>query len=264
MVTVNDILTYINDLAPTTMKMDWDNVGLLCGSRNQEVTKILVALDPFESVCKEAAAIGADLIITHHPLIFKAPNTITDDTSLGRSILFLAQHGISAINAHTNLDCAPDGVNDVLAKTLGLQNIQVIAPNGINERGEPWGLLREGTTQTQPLEDFLPLVKNALGSQGLRYVSGGKPVYKVAVGGGACAGEMALAIKAGCDTFVTSDVRYNQFWDAMEQGLNLIDAGHFHTENPICPVIRDKLQRTFPEIQVVLSQIHTDCAKFFV
>ena len=264
MVTVNDILTYLNTLAPASMKMDWDNVGLLCGSRNQQVKKILVALDPFESVCKEAAAIGADLIITHHPLIFKAPTTITDDTSLGRSILFLAQHGISAINAHTNLDCAPGGVNVVLAQTLGLNNIEVIAPNGITENGEPWGLLRQGTIDPQPLEDFLPYVKSALGSQGLRYVSTGTPVHKVAVGGGACAGEMHLAIKAGCDTFITSDVRYNQFWDAQEQGLNLIDAGHFHTENPICPVLQEKLQGTFPQIQVVLSQIHTDCAKFFV
>ena len=263
MVTVNDILTYLNTLAPASMKMDWDNVGLLCGSRSQEVKKVLVALDPFESVCAEAAAMGADLIVTHHPLIFRSPNTVTDDTSLGRSILFLARNGISAINAHTNLDCAPGGVNDVLAQTLSLQDIQVISPNGTTEDGQPWGLLRQGTLPQQTLQDFLAHVKNALGCPGLRYVDSGKPVCKVAVGGGSCGGEMGLAIKAGCDTFVTADVRYNQFWDAQEQGLNLIDAGHFYTENPVCPVLVHKIQTAFPEIQVVLSQIHTDCAKFF-
>ena len=264
MVTVNDILAYMNTLAPASMKMDWDNVGLLCGSRTQQVKKVLVALDPFESVCREAAQVGADLIVTHHPLIFRAPNTVTDDTALGRSILFLAQNSISAINAHTNLDCAPGGVNDVLAQTLGLQNIQVVAPTGTTEDGQPWGLLRQGTVPMQSLETFLSHVKSALGCSGLRYVDGGKSVFKVAVGGGACAGEMGLAIKEGCDTFVTADVRYNQFWDAREQGLNLIDAGHFHTENPICPVLAEKLRAAFPEIQVVLSQIHTDCANFFV
>ena len=107
MTTVKDILIYLETLAPASMKMDWDNVGLLCGSTSQSVRKILVALDPFEHVCREAEEIGADLIVTHHPLIFQPCKAVTDETSLGRSILFLASHGISAINAHTNLDCAP-------------------------------------------------------------------------------------------------------------------------------------------------------------
>ena len=106
MATVNDILAYLETLAPRSMKMDWDNVGLLCGSRKAEVTKILVALDPFEGVCQEATAWGADLIVTHHPLIFQALKSITDETSIGRSIQLLCREGISAINAHTNLDCA--------------------------------------------------------------------------------------------------------------------------------------------------------------
>lgn len=263
MTTVNDILTYLETLAPTSMKMDWDNVGLLCGSKSKEVTKILVALDPFESVCSEAVQMGADLLITHHPLIFQPVKAITDETAVGRAILRLICSGISAINAHTNLDCVPGGVNDVLAQKLELQDIQVIAPSGVDEEGRPWGLLRQGAVQTQPLEQFLCRVKEALGCQGLKYVDGGKPVSKVAVGGGACAGELRYAVNAGCDTFVTSDVKYNQFWDAKELGLNLIDAGHFHTENPVCPVLAQKLQAAFPEVTVVLSENHTDCAKFF-
>ena len=264
MVTVNDILQYMNTLAPASMKMDWDNVGLLCGSRSREVRKILVALDPFESVCREAAREGADLIVTHHPLIFRAPNALTDDTALGRCVLFLAQNGISAINAHTNLDCAPGGVNDVLAQKLGLKDIQVINPTGTTEDGQQWGLLRMGTVDAQDLQIFLSHVKNTLGCQGLRYTDGGKQVCKVAVGGGACAGEMSMALRSGCDTFVTADVRYNQFWDAQEAGLNLIDAGHFHTENPICSVLAQKLQEQFPQIAVTVSKNHKDCANFFV
>ena len=128
MTTVADILRFLETLAPRSMKMDWDNVGLLCGSKNAEVTKVLVALDPFEGVCHEAADVGAQLIVTHHPLIFRAPKAITDDTSIGRSIMFLCAHGISAINAHTNLDQVPGGVNDVLAAKLGLENIEIINP----------------------------------------------------------------------------------------------------------------------------------------
>ena len=263
MTTVADILKYVETLAPRYMKMDWDNVGLLCGSRATPVTKVLVALDPFEHVCREAADWGAELIVTHHPLIFQALKSITDEASIGRGILLLCRHGISAINAHTNLDCAPGGVNDVFAAKLGLENIQVISPTGANEEGIPYGLLRCGEVAEQPLADFLGVVKAALGCEGLRYVDGGKPVCKVAVGGGSCAGAMLDAVATGCDTFVTADIKYNQFWDAHDLGLNLIDAGHFHTENPVVAVLAEKLQAAFPEIEVKISEKHNDCMKFY-
>lgn len=263
MATVADILNSLESLAPRFMKMDWDNVGLLCGSRNQEVSKILVALDPFEGVCREAADWGADLIVTHHPLIFKALNAVTDETSIGRSIQLLCRQGISAINAHTNLDCAPGGVNDKLAQALGLSDIQVINPMGVDESGREWGLLRKGIAAEQSLSDFLATVKTSLGCEGLRYADGGKPVRKVAVGGGACASELMDAVRAGCDTFVTSDVKYNQFWDARDLGLNLIDAGHFYTENPVTAYLAEQLCAAFPEIPVKISETHADCMKFF-
>ncbi len=263
MTTVNDILNYIETLAPRGMKMDWDNVGLLCGSRKTEVTKVLVALDPFEGVCAEAAAMGAELIVTHHPLIFRPLPKITDETSIGRAIQILCRSGISAINAHTNLDQAPDGVNFVLARKLGLEHIQVIHPQGMDEEGREWGLLRQGEVTQQPLEDFLHTVNDKLGCAGLRYVNPNPTVHHVAVGGGACAGDMLAALDAGCDTFVTSDVKYNQFWDAQDLGLNLIDAGHFPTENPVVEVLAAKLQAAFPEIQVKISETHHDCMKFY-
>ena len=255
--TVGDILQFVETLAPSSMKMEWDNVGLLCGSKSAEVTKVLVALDPFEGVCHEAQDIGAQLIVTHHPLIFRAPKAITDDTSVGRSIMFLCRNGISAINAHTNLDQVPGGVNDVLASRLGLEHVQII--NAV----DGYGLLRCGEVKLQPMEDFLAVVKDQLGCSGLRYVNSGKPVHKVAVGGGACADEMLEAFHAGCDTFVTADVKYNQFWDAYDLGMNLIDAGHFHTENPVVSVLAEKIAAAFPDLQVEISKTHTDCVKYY-
>jgi dinuclear metal center YbgI/SA1388 family protein len=245
------------------MKMDWDNVGLLCGSRSTSVTKVLIALDPFEGVCEEAASWGAQLIVTHHPLIFRPISAVTDETAIGRSIQLMCRKGISAVNAHTNLDCAPGGVNDILARKLDLSDISVIDPMGADETGAPWGLLRCGTVDSQPLSAFLPRVKSALGCEGLRYVDAGKPVSKVAVGGGSCADEMMSAIAAGCDTFVTSDVKYNQFWDAKDLGLNLIDAGHFYTENPVTGYLAEKISAAFPEVTVKISETHRDCMKFY-
>lgn len=262
MVTVNDIQQFIETLAPTYMKEEWDRVGLNCGHAGKEVRRILVALDPFAHVCQEAKEMGADLLITHHALIW-TPGFVSDFTEQGRNTLYLIENNIACINAHTNLDCAPGGVNDILAQKLGLERIQVIAPKGVNDQGQQWGLLRQGTVKKQSLQDFLQVVKDSLGCPGLRYVDGDKDVRNVAVGGGACAGEMELAVKAGCDTFVTADIKYNQFWDAKAMGINLIDAGHFYTENPVCRYLTQQLREAFPEVTVIMSTKHTDCTKFF-
>ena len=165
MVTVNDILLWLETLAPKSMKMDWDNVGLLCGSGSTPVTRVLVALDPFEHVCREAASWGAELIVTHHPLIFRPLARITDETSIGRSILALCRHGISAINAHTNLDCSPGGVNDVLATTLGLENTQVIHPSGVDAQGREWGLLRPCRIHSSALQKAASASSNLFNHQ---------------------------------------------------------------------------------------------------
>ena len=236
---------------------------MYCGSAGQEVHKILVALDPFEGVCREAADKGADLLVTHHPLIFRPRKSVTDGDDVGRSILFLAKHGISALNAHTNLDCAPGGVNDVLAETLGLADVDVLDPMGVDGQGRLWGLLRAGTVEAQPLPQFLAHVKARLQVQGLRYVDGGRPVRKVAVGGGACADELPAVLAAGCDTFVTADVKYNEFYDARAEGVNLIDAGHFATENPVVAVLAAKLRAAFPEIPVECAETHRDYMNFY-
>lgn len=263
MVTVKDVLEYIEAFAPAYMKEDWDRVGLNCGHLNKEVKSILVALDPFEAVCKEAKEIGADLLVTHHALLW-TPGFITDADEQGRNALFLIENGIACINAHTNLDNAPFGINHCLADILRLSDITVINPKGTDPKGHPWGLLRSGFVPEQDLGTFLTHTKECLQCDGLRYVDAGKPVHRVAVGGGACAGEMHQAVAAGCDTFVTADVKYNQFWDAKALGLNLIDAGHFHTENPGITHLFNLLFYAFPDIEVNFSQVHTDCAKFFL
>lgn len=262
MATVREIISFIQSIAPLHMKEDWDNVGLNCGHMDAEVDTVLVALDPFMHVCREAKEVGAQLLLTHHALIWE-PGFVNDQTQWGKCALYLIENGIAHVNAHTNMDCAPGGVNDQLAGTLGLQNVSILNPQGPDDQGRIWGLLRCGEVNEQPLEAFLQVVKDSLGCKGLKYADGGKPVHKVAVGGGACASEVYLAAQAGCDTFVTSDVKYNGFWDAKDLGISIIDAGHFHTENPVTGYMASRLSAAFPEITVKISEKHTDCANFF-
>ena len=262
MVTVRDIMNFIESVAPSYMKEDWDNVGLNCGRMDREVDTVLVALDPFMHVCREAREVGAQLLLTHHALIWE-PGFVNDQTQWGKCALYLIENGISHVNAHTNLDCAPGGVNDCLAEKLGLSRISILHPQGPDDRGRYWGLIRTGEVEAQNLATFLATVKENLGCKGLKFADGGKPVRKVAVGGGACASELQAVAAAGCDTFVTADVKYNQFWDARTLGVNLIDAGHFHTENPVFPVLAAKLQAAFPDVEIKISETHTDCMKYY-
>lgn len=260
MTTVSDILNFMNTIAPPNRQEKWDRAGLNCGHLNAAVTKILVALDPFMESCREAKAFGAELLVTHHTLLWDG-GFITDRDPVGANALFLIENGIAHINAHTSLDLANGGVNDALAAKLGLSNVQIVEP--MTDGGESYGLLRMGTVEEQSLESFLGHVKNALNCDGLRYVNCGKPVRRVAVCGGSGMGELAAVVAAGCDTYVTGDVKYNSFREAYDAGINVIDAGHFHTENPVVAVLAEKMSAAFPEIQVKISQTNWDRMKFY-
>ena len=254
MPTVNEIRNRCLAWAQPDWKEEWDNVGLLCGSAGAEVSKLLVALDVTMAVAKEAAEWGAELIVSHHPLLFSTSN-LSDETPEGALLLYLARHRIAVVSLHTNLDSAPGGVNDVLAQRLGLEGIQTFD-------GGDHGIGRIGTVPEQALEAFVRFVKERLGADGVRYADGGRPVRRVAVGGGSCMDFLPQAIAAGCDTFVTGDIKYHQFQQAAKLGVNLIDAGHFPTEDPVCEVLCGCLRGQFPEIEVKKSGIHGDCVKF--
>ena len=256
MTTVGEVLSFLQEKAPFELQENFDNAGFLVGREASHVSKILVSLDITEEVVQEAAGQGAQLIVAHHPVIFSGVKAMTDQTSVGKILLSLAENGIAAICAHTNLDAVEDGVNDALALRLGLSDIGQLRQTGVDGQGRPYGIGRVGMIPEQPLYDFAMAVKRLLGANGIRLVDGGKPVHKVAVGGGACADFMTDALAWGCDTFVTSDVKYHQFLDAKALGLNLVDAGHYPTENVICSVLRDWLAERFPQTAVSVSQRH--------
>ena len=172
----------------------------------------------------------------------------------------LVKCGIAAICAHTNLDAAHGGVNGCLARVLELSGIGQLCQAGVDEKGRPYGIGRTGTVHRPGLSagEYAAFVKEKLDSASVRFVDGGRPVRKVAVGGGACGSMMGEALAAGCDTFVTADLKYNQFLDARAMGLNLMDAGHFPTENVVCAPLAARLAKALPDVEVRLPQVHRE------
>ena len=249
MITVRDVESTLYNWAPSGLAASWDNVGLLVGAPDREVKKILTTLDITESVVDEAVQTGADLIVAHHPVMnctWHPVQTLRTDDRQGRILTGLVENHISAICMHTNLDAADGGVNDALAEKLGLLQTEYLTDEKIG---------RVGTLKCQiPLVEFTRFVVKSLGCNGLRYTDCGRPVHRVAVGGGACGEYIAQAIALGCDTFVTSDLRYHDFLDTKE--LNLIDAGHFPTEQVIVPELCRRLQAAFSAVSVSTSISH--------
>ena len=242
MVLVNDVLEFLWSVAPEMCKEPWDNVGFLVGRKSAPVTKIMVALDITFPVIAEAKAWGAELLVSHHPLIWDGHKHVTDTVLQQDKVMTLVENHQAAICMHTNLDKAEGGVDDTLCQVLSLTPERHLGADGI------------GHVSMLPIpmaiEDFLALVQQRLGANGLRYFDAERPVQRVATGCGACGDYLEDAYRAGCDTFVTGDVKYNVFLDAQGYGMNLIDAGHFPTENPVIQKLVVKLKDAFPQLKV--------------
>ena len=258
MTTVYDVYQLIQEKAPFELQMSFDNAGFLVGRSDRSVSRVLVALDITEAVIHEAIEKGAELIVCHHPVIWGGAKSVTDMSVTGSKLLLMIENGIAAICAHTNLDAVHGGVNDALAERLGLAEIEQLHQDGVDANGMPYGIGRVGIVPEQTLFDFALFVKETLGSNGIRLVDGGRSVRKVAVGGGSCSNMIGDAIAKGCDTFVTSDVKYDGFLDAKAMGINLIDAGHYPTENVISPILQSWLLEQFPQLEIMISEDHSE------
>lgn len=262
MAKVCEIRDFLGEIAPFEMKMDFDNVGFLAGNSTDEVTKIMASLDITDEVIDEAEEKGANLIVSHHPMFFSLKN-VTDEDMTGKRVMRLLRKGMNAICMHTNLDAAKGGVNDLLAKKAGLTDIELLCVDGVTKDGEEYCVGRVGQLrEPMPMEEYLTRIKYALQAGGLRYHSAGIPVKKVAVVGGSGMSMISEVLKKGCDTFITSDIKYDAFLDARAGGYNLIDADHFCTENVVVPYLAGSISKKFPDIDVLISERHCQTAKF--
>lgn len=257
MSTVQEILTFLEGFAPPELAEHWDNVGLLCGDRNQTVTAALCALDITEQVVEEAMERGAQLIVAHHPAIFTSVSRVTTDDATGRVLRAAIKHDIALICMHTNADSAWGGVNDALAAALFLTNVVNMEAGDNRMLGRVGDLPRE----MQP-QEFAVYVKECLRAGGVRFCDGGHAIRRVAVGGGACGKMMDDALAKGADAFVIGDCSYDLMQRAQSIGLTLVDAGHFPTENPIAAVFADQIGGAFPQVRTMVSERHADCIQF--
>ena len=266
-ITVEDIRRAVNDIAPFELAESWDNPGLLVGDPATEVKQVLTCLDVTETSARKAVELGCNVIVAHHPLIFKGIRNLSAGEPATATLKVLLQHDIAVIAAHTNLDIAEGGVNDTLARLIGLDmdTLQGFVPAGKMPDGRPafMGRIGEPRQSGLTLDGFVAQVAAALPAGQVRFVradslrrfdaAGGSAttVRRVALCSGSGAEFIPQAAAMGADTYVTGDVRYHDAQLAANLGLNLIDAGHFGTEFPIAHVLHEKLAALFPKIPVV-------------
>ncbi len=249
--TVKQLYDYLNDKIPSSLSCEWDNDGLMCcPSPNRQVHRALVCLDATADAVAAAKTGAYDLILTHHPLIFKGVKRIDGEDFLSAKIIDLIKSDIAVLSFHTRLDAMQGGVNDTLCSLLGLSEVEGFAD----------GIGRIGTLGTTVDAQALAVqVKKALSADGVFVADAHKKCHRVAVLGGGGDGEIALAAAAGADTYISGDFSYHSKTDAPDMGINLIEAGHFQTEHPVCRVLRELLLSA--DSQIVCDIYHSNRTK---
>lgn len=239
MTTVGNIADFLNEIAPFETQESWDNSGFLIGDPDKPVEKIAVALDVTNDTLRQADAFGADLLVSHHPVIFNP----VKDVLAGSPAYYAVRHNIDVISVHTCWDLAEGGVNDVLANLIGLSDITPICED---ENGH--AMLRMGTLKTAvPAEGFADVVAAALETV-VRVSLPEKSIRTVAVCGGAGASMLPQLAPLHVDAYVTGDAKHNDFLDAVDLDISLLAAGHYETETVSMPVLAELLRKAFPDL----------------
>ena len=244
---IREIYDFLDSIAPYNTQCEWDNSGFMCGDMDRDVDSVMLCLDCTNDVIEQAVANNCRCIVCHHPLIFSPVKKIYAGTPLYNAI----KNDITVISAHTNLDMAEDGVNDVLSKILGLTDCEKLFAEGAP-------FMRMGNVSEQSAIAFASFVADILGN-GAEVYDSGRMVKKVAVCGGAGGEYIPEAFAAGCDTFITGEAKHHERLEAGRLGINLIVAGHFSTEVPVLQNLCDKLVRAFPRHSVFIASEEALC-----
>lgn len=250
------IITAIETFAPKRLAQNWDNVGLMVGDTKWEVKKLLLSLDSSEDVIDYAIENEFDMIVTHHPLIFSPLKAVRGDVPSGRKIIKLIQNKICLYSAHTNFDSAKGGVTDVLCNKTGVYNTEIIDVTGIDKNGDAYGIGKIGKIENKmSVAEYADFIKKALDVKYVNIIGNlNAMVQKVAVCGGSGSSLISKARFLGADVFVTGDIQHHDALDAIELGLNIIDAGHYYTENIAMPIMMEYLKsiKNLKELEIEL------------
>ena len=236
---IKDIIKFLEERFPLSLQEDWDNSGLQIGNIENDLTNIMISLDIDEQTIQKAKEKSCNLIINHHPFLFSSIKSIDLNEEKGKIIKDLIKNDITVFAMHTNLDIGKGGVNDNLAKLLELRDISNLDTNNENP------MARFGYIDEKTAYDFSKFVKEKLNCKGLiLYGDKNKKIKKVALCGGAGSDFISDAIKKDCDLIVTSDVKYHEAIDNCKK-INIVDPGHFASENHIIYMIKDLLEKNF-------------------
>jgi dinuclear metal center YbgI/SA1388 family protein len=262
MSTVSDAIAFLEEFAPPLLAESWDNVGLLVGRRDADVKTIITCLTLTPDVAQEAVGEGAQLIVSHHPVLFRGAKTITDSTSEGLTLLQLIEHGIAVYSPHTSFDSALLGVNQQLANGFGLVDVAPLRPSeNAAIGGGRMGCLEKPVL----LREFLGILRSAVSAEYVEYCGlPGAPVSKVAVACGSAAEFLADAVSAGCDTFVTGEASFHSALEAREKGLNLILLGHYSSERHAVERLASILGEALTDTDVFASRVEIDPLAVFL
>ena len=251
---LKEIIAALERLAPPRLQEEWDNSGLQVGFPEAEVSRVLVCLDITEAIVDEAVAKQCNMIVSHHPLLFKALRQVSDATYQQRCVVRALSAGISIYSAHTSLDNAPGGVNHKIAGLLGLQNLRWLAPLEGEDAGS--GLVGE-LPRPEKDADFLARVKRSFGVQCLRHSAlDGREIRRVALCGGAGAFLLGDSVRAGADCFLSGEFHYHDYFE--NGGVLLAELGHYQSEQFTQDLLLDWLKANCPGLEVLKTAIDTN------
>ena len=242
---LKDIIKIVEENYLPCLAYDWDNSGLFFGDIEKEIKKVLVTLDVTPNIINQAIENGADMILSHHPIMMDGIKSLADGTMLSDMIINAVKNDICIYSAHTNMDTAKNGINQKLAELFNLEDICVL------ENDKPFddcGLGRIGSLKNEiSLVDFCELVKEKLNTPFVRVCGDDRKIKKVAVASGSCSEYVPTAIKKGADVIITADMKYHHCIEFVYDGIAIIDAGHFPTEN----IVKDMFGEILTDVEVI-------------
>ncbi len=254
-----DIIEVLESVAPPEIQESWDNSGLSVGDTGMEVKSAILALDCTEDVIYEALETGANMIITHHPLIFRGIKRISPDTGTGRMLMMAVKEDLVIYSLHTNMDKVISGVSGKMAQKLGLENLSFLKPDPSGETGT--GLV--GTLpQSLKYDELVVKVKNAFNVKCIRSSSvPDERISRIALCGGSGASFAEDAFRSGAQVYITGDISYHHFFT--EKGFTIMDIGHYESETGVLDVIKDILLKKMPTFAVRIAAKNNNPIHYF-
>ena len=255
----HDVISYLERLAPLQLAEQWDNVGLLLGDRSRSVSRVMTCLTLTEDVAEEAIADGADMIICHHPILFRAVKRLTSDHAEGRLILRLAEARVLVYSPHTAFDSARDGINAQIAESLQLEEVRPLRPSAMEPDGSVGGGRCGTLPRAVPLRELVSEARKILRAEAAQ-VAGGldRAVQRVAIACGSAAEFLPDAVRAGCDVLLTGEARFHACLEARDGPCALVLLGHYATERPAVEQLARVLGGAFPDVTCWPSRVEKD------